>query len=116
MGRLLRVALLLVEALFFNVIIPGHTRGSIQLPGSPSASCCCESQQSGHRSLPNDKTRTENCAICNFAARLTIPPAIDFAPPPTGLLEILPPPARETIQIASFCAVYFGRAPPICSV
>jgi hypothetical protein len=115
MGRALRIVLLVFEALFLNVIVPGHTRGIIQLPGSKSVVSCCECQCSKEKQTPQ-KNRAENCAICNFAARVTIPPAIDFAPPPTGLVEILPPPVCEKIQIVPLPPAYLGRAPPIRSV
>ena len=105
--------LLLVQALFFNVVVPSHTRGMIQLPGSKAVASCCAPKPG--KSSPCDNKRTENCAICNLAARVTLPPVIEFAPKPTGLLEILPPVAREEFVAHDFVPTYLGRAPPACS-
>src|SRR4051794_33155032 len=102
MRRGFTIALLLVEALFFNVIIPGHTRGVIQLAGSQSQASCCASRHGESKQTPCDNKRAANCAICAFAARLTVPLAIDFAPPPTGLVAILRPSAPQLRISATF--------------
>jgi hypothetical protein len=117
MRRAFTLALLLFEAMFFNVVLPGHTRGMIQLPGSSCCEpACCAAKHPGSKQSPCDNERTSNCALCAFAARITIPPAVDFAPPPTGLLEILPPPVAQTFEVASFPRPFFGRAPPALHV
>jgi hypothetical protein len=113
MRRAFTVVLLLVEALFFNAVLPGHARGMIQLAGSGTCPACCAAKHNPSKQSPCDNEKTTHCAICAFAAGLSIPPAIDFAPPPTALLAILPPPAAQQFEIATFPLSYFGRAPPL---
>src|SRR5580700_6728923 len=92
--RGLCVALAIFEAIWLNVIVPGHRRGIVQMPGASSAAicpcCCCE--QPSAPSHPNGSKQDApsgpagTCAICNFAAHLSVPPVIDFTPPPLKLL------------------------------
>src|ERR1700727_1736089 len=97
--------LLVYEALFLNVFIPAHTRGMVQLPGSHAAEPCCCCGMGESKKAPTEKekqNRAENCAICAFAARLTIPPTIDLSLPPLqrlGLIEQLSP---RRIEIPAF--------------
>jgi hypothetical protein len=114
--------LLIYEALFLNVFIPAHTRGIVQLPGSHAGmACCCDTGESRGepKKTPTDKekqNRVENCAICAFAARLTIPPTIDLTLPPLlrlGLIEQLSP---RRIELPAFPLRYHGRAPPMLHV
>jgi hypothetical protein len=112
MRRAFTVILLVVEALFFNVVLPGHARGMIQLPGSDNCPACCAARHQSQKQSPCDNERTTHCAICAFAAGLVVPPPIDFAPPPTALLAILAPPAAQHFEFASLPLPYFGRAPP----
>jgi len=66
--RPFHLALLIFEAILFNVVIPGHTRGIVQLPGSPEAkacgccACCGSRPASGKTGDPLRKAN--NCAIC----------------------------------------------------
>jgi hypothetical protein len=118
-GRGFRILLLVFEALWLNVIVPGHHRGAVPLPGEECAACqtqvadCCP-EHSGHRAPPA-KPRgdpAQHCAICYFSARLCPPPAIDFSPPPLRLIAQLPFPAPHIRDAAPFIPSYYGRAPP----
>src|SRR4051794_7235672 len=111
-------ALLIFQSLWLNVIVPGHTRGVITLPGWSSRAdhSCCSTH--GERSRSDEKSpqpdgRAAHCAICFFAARLTLPQTIDLTPAPLELLETREVPRLATRGDASFPPVYFGRAPPI---
>jgi hypothetical protein len=111
---------LLYQAFFLNVFVPGHTRGIVQLPGSHMVMpCCCGMGAGDSKKSPTDKdkqNRAENCAICAFAARLTIPPTIDLTLPPLeklGLIEQLSP---RQIELPAFPLRYHGRAPPTLHV
>src|SRR4051794_40481762 len=96
------LALLLFQAIWLNVIVPGHTRGVVALPGADCqacdaaaaslptrASCCDSSPTRSQRQTPNPSGRASRCAVCAFAARLTVPPVIDLTPPALGFLERL---------------------------
>ncbi len=96
----LRIAILLWFSAWMIVVMPGHTRGIVQMPGSqtsdkssccqPKPSCCptpnasCE-QSPGQR--PTDPAK--NCAICFLKVRLTDPPPLTIYTPYLGELDEL---------------------------
>jgi hypothetical protein len=111
------IALLVFQAVWLNVILPGHTRGVITVPGAETDArhTCCAAPQAQH--TPNDnpppaKNRAGNCAVCFFAARLSLPTVVDLTPAPLGLAEVRPVPQPDTAVSVEFPAVYQGRAPP----
>jgi hypothetical protein len=128
-SRALRIAILVFEALWLNVVVPGHTRGSVALPGERCPSCercaadpispCCDMPEgqpvaSHPHSVPH-RDPARHCAICYFAARLSLPVVFDFTHPPLGLLgAAAPQPAGHIVSIP-FVATYDGRAPPQAS-
>jgi hypothetical protein len=120
------LALLIFQAIWLNVILPGHTRGVVTTPGSECSACesssapqrttCCDAAAAAttkRGQAPDPAGRAQHCALCAFAARLTLPPVIDLTPAPLGFLErmTLAPPARaQSIQLIP---TYDGRAPPV---
>src|SRR4051812_44045828 len=88
MARAARLALLIFQAVWLNAIVPGHTRGVVQLPvgessGQSQTSCCAERGRAGPESRsPAPARQTGNCAVCFFAANLSPPPMLDLTPPP----------------------------------
>lgn len=112
------LAFLIYEALFLNVFIPAHTRGMVQLPGSHVAEpCCCGMGETKKCPTEKDKQkRAENCAICAFAARLTIPAVIDLSLPPLARLGLIEQLSPRRIQVPAFPLSYHGRAPPMSHV
>jgi len=119
----LRILILLFEALWLNVIVPGHRRGMVPLPGesceamgmagASSARACCEHRSNGQSTPTHQGDPAQHCAICYFAARLTVPPPIDFAPRPTALAERIKPIAPVVAVSFAFPATYDGRGPPM---
>ena len=118
-SRALRILLLVFEALWLNVIVPGHRRGAVPLPGEKCVACeppkddCCPEASGSTKSTPSKPVDpAAHCAICYFAARLSPPPVIDFTPPRpqvVGLAQVPPPIARPSVP---FLPTYDGRAPP----
>src|SRR5436305_2037273 len=116
------IALLLFEALWLNVIVPGHTRGIVPLPGSACPRCVAHAAQTCHGSSATSPHHPDdgrpcgdpagNCAICHFAVRLTLPPVIDLTPPRLQLVETCR--AERTVVPSSIRLnlTYYGRAPP----
>jgi hypothetical protein len=109
------------QFIWLNMVVPGHTRGIVMLPGysSGGASCPeCDANpacQTG-ASIPRQpaKNRSANCAICFFAARITPPPVVDLAPPPlTLLLYVRNAPLPEAATSAECILTCYGRAPPL---
>jgi hypothetical protein len=108
-SRALRIAILLFQAVWLNIIVPGHTRGIVAFPSGsgaqpacpacapPSACLCCGGRAPAKP--PKDPTPADraNCAICQFMAHLSLPPLYDYRPAALQLLELLPisqPPSR----------------------
>ncbi len=120
--RCFTIALVVFEAFFLNVVIPGHQRGIVQLPGAnsaPIATCpfCCADESSGHSgSKPGSPAGPPGtCAICSFAAQLSLPPVVDFSLPPLKLLcpvydEIAKAPIARIVLVP-----FDGRAPPLAA-
>src|SRR3954471_16463047 len=115
MRRTFTIILLLVEAMFFNVVIPGHARGMIELPGSAPGPACCAAKHGKPNQTPCDSKRAAHCAVCAFAARMTVPPVVDFVLPPSGFVETVTTRAIAPIDVTSYPLPYFGRAPPLAA-
>ena len=109
------IALPTFQALWLNVILPGHRRGAVTLPGyEPSAAqhrCCSQHPGSGTSDAPGD--RAAHCAVCFFAARLSLPVFVDLTPAPLGLCGDCDVPACEAITSLDLQLTYLGRAPPV---
>src|SRR5215218_9673907 len=94
------LALLIFQALWLNVVVPGHTRGAVTLPGwdeaakQPAAHACCAADspaKHGRSSGPkHDSDRAAHCAVCFFAVRLSLPTTIDLTPAPLEFLCVRP--------------------------
>jgi len=122
--RALRIFLAAYLFFWFGIVVPGHQRGIVTVDGTPNASeCCCCCQTSSANQSPS-KTPTDSqapgnptnpaghCAICYFAAHLTVPPPVDFSLAPLGLV------ARVRDAVVKDCVArivltpYDGRGPP----
>jgi hypothetical protein len=115
-GRIGRIALVLFQALWLNVILPGHTRGIITLPGTACAdgpSSCCLRKAHVKSHLPaKPAPRPGSCAVCFFAARLSTPDFIDLTPPPLGLLTTASIPPSQSLYPPSLVLAFDSRGPP----
>jgi hypothetical protein len=98
--------------LWMGVIMPGHTRGAVRLPGAGEAtaceSCCCATaccetdRGDGNSETPADPARC--CAVCYINATLNTPPPLTLYTPYLGQLD-------EVVYIS--CG---GVAPHACGV
>jgi hypothetical protein len=119
-SRHFRVAMLVFQFVWLNVIVPGHRRGVVALPGGHCAACeegaarnsqpTCPSDSKSGRHLPGDPAA--HCAICFFAARLSPAVAYDFTHPPLRLSGFVPQTAIPIVHCPEFSLTYYGRAPP----
>jgi hypothetical protein len=111
------IALIVFQAIWLNVILPGHTRGVVTLPGTERPQTraaregCCARKKSKDPA-PESSSRASRCAICFFAMRLTTPPVVDLRPPAMSLLESIAPPAPARFVSFHSRLTYLGRAPP----
>jgi hypothetical protein len=124
-SRVLRIAILLFEALWLNVIVPGHTRGIVVFaPGVNAASCpacqtaavdtcpfCAGTNPAGSSKTPTQQDRS-NCAICQFMAHLSLPPVYDFRPAALKQLELLPVPQPQSRTSLALIEHDHCRGPP----
>jgi hypothetical protein len=117
------ICLLIYQAIFLNVVLPGHTRGAITLTGNSSGTttascggCCAEgnSEKPDQKRSPSGKDR-ENCALCHMAARITPAPAISLTLPKLGEIELLPVVSAMKADSLEQRLAYYGRAPPFIS-
>ena len=115
-----RLALVAFQFLWLNIIVPGHQRGIVSLPGTqceacetpaaPPARACCAHHPKTPPAVPLDKAN--HCAICFFAARLSPAIAVDFTHPPLRMIARLDAPLAPLIHSPEFAFTYHGRAPP----
>lgn len=113
--RFLRWTLILLQFAWLNVVMPGHTRGMVTMDGTRadgSESHCCQSDRSSEdHGKPSDEDRA-SCAVCFFAARMTVPDVVDLTPPPLGLVETVTVGVEQSVDDLPYLATYDGRAPP----
>jgi len=116
-------AIILWQFLSLNVVIPGHTRGMITMPGSnatpagrtAAADSCCslpaEDSHDGDTDRPTSQQR-RSCAVCHVAANHTPPPVfcIDLQPGDASIQRVCP----VATQVASrhIPLPYFPSGPP----
>ncbi len=116
-----RIALLVFQAVWLNVILPGHQRGALTLPGdvdscnscqttTPCPQCASGNPETKRVPTPGDKAR---CALCFFAVRLTIPATVDLTAPLHGFVERLVFPTPAVCESLFRNPTYLGRAPPL---
>jgi hypothetical protein len=122
-SRALRWVVLCFATLWFNVLLPVHTRGQISLPGSGGRTAarthaCCPTKHASHSGdtpghCPGSKAPSSGpCAVCFFMAGLFTPPPVTAVENPAGdagearVAEHRPP------EIARFALPLNSRAPP----
>jgi hypothetical protein len=124
--RAFKVSLLVLQAFWMLVVLPGHVRGMIALGGpggsvadAPAAagaddgpSCCA----AGHGAFkPGDtpgSDRKDRCAVCYQAHGYAVPPVYDVDLVPTGLCELrrlIEPSKRHRLLCRP---TYFANGPP----
>ena len=125
--RLIAILVLVQQAAWLLVILPGHQRGAMAIAGTGAADAachveqvahsCCESSAPGKSSdKPEDPLKKLNhCAVCHVAVRLTPAPPPDLVPSPTGLVERLPPSGPGAIVSLHLVLPYDSTGPPAIS-
>jgi hypothetical protein len=104
--RSLHLSFVLYQFIWLVIVIPVHTRGIVSMDGTPCCPYCHHSDQKHPTPQPG------NCAICNFAAHLMLPPVIDCRPAALRLAEIVPIAEPSSWNGLSLPTPYHGRAPP----
>jgi DUF2946 family protein len=117
-SKSLRIFLAGFMLIWFGVIIPGHTRGQISVPGSNcGCDCCaCNSAATHATEAPNSQpNKSSHCAICDFAAHITLPPPMDLTLAPLGLAYRIDRPAPRLAPVVRIQLVRHDRAPPFAA-
>lgn len=119
-SRSFKLTLLAFQFLWLNVVVPGHRRGIVALPGASCTQCatemppakpCCQHGEKKQPAAPSDPA--SHCAICFFAARVSMPVVYDFTHPPLLESGQIEPPARLIVHVPDVAFTYLGRGPPI---
>jgi hypothetical protein len=111
---LTRITLAAYMMFWFGVVIPAHQRGVVTVPGSENCCecCCCQTADAKPSNSQSPQDRSKHCAICDFAAHVTIPPPVDFTLPPLGLLDRLPAQIAHDLISRLVLIPFDGRGPP----
>jgi len=122
-SRSLRILLLAVFSLWFGVIVPGHERGAICVPGADtdsSKSChaektcgSCHETPADSQTPADDPNPSSHCAICHLIGVLDAPTTIHFVIPEAELLACLPLPSCDGIAAVALLSTHRDRGPPI---
>jgi len=134
-SNLLRLAVLVWFTGWLLLVMPGHTRGIVQVPGgqadqqasccSPKPSCCTppadipahdaehpqDAPSDGQPGTPGDPAK--HCAICFLKAHLTDPPPVTLYTPYLGEMDELAFLLASSIADDQAAPANLrGRAPP----
>jgi len=108
------VALLVYQAVFLNVLLPGHTRGAITLDGKHTPACCAGDPKppAGAPAVPSRRDR-DRCAVCQFAIGLT--PVLFFRTTldGLGLLRRMTAAPRLAVCPLELIPTYLACGPPL---
>ncbi len=131
--KFVAIFLLVQQAVWLLVLLPGHQRGAMVVAGSERAvgggggGCCGEAagpveapschapahaDGSGEQPAKESSDRTSRCAVCHVAVRMLAATPPDFRPPALELMDVLPPDApseRPSLQISP---TYLACGPP----
>ncbi|HSI32139.1 MAG: hypothetical protein ACAI43_23350 [Phycisphaerae bacterium] len=136
-------AFVLYQAFWLNAVVPGHTRGLVTVgcascdspvahAGAEGQGASCHAAKPKSRCCPKERAAalgekqagkdSENkptsgdrarCAVCFFAAGLTVAPPVDPELERGGLVAVLDVMAPRSPVVEGHRAAYLGRAPPV---
>lgn len=127
--RAIRILALVWVLAWFGVILPGHQRGVVRLPGLAGEATAETSDSTANRgtqpcplcvsepSTGDDDSRSVPvrggcCALCQFMATLSTPPVFAFDPPDMDLLDLLAAPEVEGLRDEADLDATRSRGPP----
>jgi hypothetical protein len=121
--RALHWLVLCFTVLWYGVLVPGHNRGQIVLPGGGGAAdsriahrCCpADGTRPGQRNDPrhHDRERpTGPCAVCFFIAGIDLPPPVTVISARLGLAGVRDLPAPHEPLAARPLLPFHSRGPP----
>jgi len=112
--RVCRLILSIYVFLWFNVVVPGHTRGMVTL-GGKSASCCapcCAERLAKQISDKPTPQQQRECAICFVAAIYLPPPVLDIDLQPAERVATNNVSAQAQLLSLDFPTPFWPVGPP----
>lgn len=133
--RTVSIFLLVQQAVWLLVLLPGHQRGAMLVAGWEQAGGCCGDKAKPAQAPPschapdavpgrdggdpaedapaNDASdRAARCAVCHIAVRMVVATAVDLTPPPLALMDVLPPDVPSERPLLHISPTYLACGPP----
>ena len=115
--RFLRLILGFYVFVWFNLVVPGHTRGIITIPGkgqetSLESSSCCSTKPVKTKDGKPTPAQQRQCAVCYVAATYTIPVVHTFHIDLLGLIQILHDRAISQLLVREYPTPFWPIGPP----
>ena len=138
--RWVSIFLLVQQAVWLLVLLPGHRRGAMVVagwepangsaggggcctkvtPATTSASCHAPTAvPGGDGAVPegavpgkDDADRASRCAVCHIAVRMMVAAPVDLSLPPLALMEVLPPDRPSERPSLQISPTYLACGPP----
>jgi len=99
------------QFVWLNIVLPVHTRGIVTIGEScDSRSCCAHKDGKSHHTPTREDQK--HCAICAFAAALSIPPAMDATLDLIGRGRIADFGQPDVVHVVQIALTLHERAPP----
>jgi hypothetical protein len=114
-SRAFRIFLLALVGVWYAAVLPGHTRGVVQLPGAAAADSCCtpgKPQRPGDNG-PSPTRSPLTCAVCAYMGALSDAPPPDLGIAPLGPTDEELAPSVQAVISFVVHPTYLGRAPPL---
>jgi hypothetical protein len=122
--RATAIFLLVQQAVWLLVVLPGHTRGAWTVPGFAGDACCAPATAeaaNAKKCCPKPQTpgkndpagRLSHCAVCHIAVRMVVAPPPDLVPSPSGPAERVTPAVAGAIPSLVLLRTYDSTGPPL---
>ena len=123
-GRWFHKTMLAAAVLWFGMVLPGHERGAIRVPGAQSKSAdttacertCCHRTSSNpdERGIPESPIDSGgDCAVCHLIGTLDTPTPPILAPVQADLIALVATAPTRSVATIESPFRHSGRAPPL---
>ena len=115
--RFARAILALYVLVWFTVVVPGHTRGILTMPGEPqaqsgAAACCASTSTDSNKNKKPTPDQQRRCAVCFVAANYTVPVVFTFDPEPAECVAVANLAALAQVFSIDFPTPFWPVGPP----
>jgi len=106
-----RILFVLWQAWGLNVFLPAHTRGAMTVGGQATKHPCCATKHSDRDEKPTPEQQSR-CAVCYFAAGLSVSAVVDCGLVEAGIAELLPAQRPEIRASTAPALAFYSCGPP----